>query len=291
MFLNTTYLLTRRCTQRLFILRPDDDTNQIYLYCLAEAAARFGMRVLVAQMMSNHHHLVVNDPHGNVNPFMEHLHRMIAQCMNALRGREENLWSSDAPSVVELVEPEDVWAKLHYTAINPVKDGLVDRVDHWPGPPIVGALLFGKVLRVKRPRHFFSEDGTMPEEVELRLEIPPELGDHATIVDQLRQQIDAYEKARRVSLQAEGGTVLGRRRILRQPWNSSPTTPAPRGELRPRFAARRTWVRVLTLNRYRAFVHAYRRARAALLAGAPIAFPVGTYWLRRFANVPVEGTP
>jgi hypothetical protein len=28
---------------------------------------------------------------------------------------------------------EDVMDKLVYTAINPVKDGLVDRVDHWPG--------------------------------------------------------------------------------------------------------------------------------------------------------------
>jgi hypothetical protein len=34
--------------------------------------------------------------------------------------------------VVKLVGREDVMDKLVYTAINPVKDGLVDRVGHWP---------------------------------------------------------------------------------------------------------------------------------------------------------------
>ena len=32
------YMVTRRCTQRLFLLRPDSETNNVFLYCLAEAA-------------------------------------------------------------------------------------------------------------------------------------------------------------------------------------------------------------------------------------------------------------
>lgn len=35
------YMITRRCTQRQFLLRPDRETNNNFLYCLAEAAARF----------------------------------------------------------------------------------------------------------------------------------------------------------------------------------------------------------------------------------------------------------
>jgi|JI10StandDraft_1071094.scaffolds.fasta_scaffold776538_1 hypothetical protein len=30
------YLLTRRCLLRMFLLRPDDETNGVYLYCLDE---------------------------------------------------------------------------------------------------------------------------------------------------------------------------------------------------------------------------------------------------------------
>jgi hypothetical protein len=32
------HLLTRRCTQRQFLLRPDDFVEEAYEYCLAEAA-------------------------------------------------------------------------------------------------------------------------------------------------------------------------------------------------------------------------------------------------------------
>src|ERR1700759_3787741 len=34
------YMITRRCTQRQFLLRPDEQTNNAFLYCLAEAAQR-----------------------------------------------------------------------------------------------------------------------------------------------------------------------------------------------------------------------------------------------------------
>jgi len=35
-----TYMITRRCTQRQFLMRPDDETNNAFIYCLAEAASR-----------------------------------------------------------------------------------------------------------------------------------------------------------------------------------------------------------------------------------------------------------
>ena len=36
-----TYLVTRRCVQRQFLLRPSRQTNQTFLYVLALAAARY----------------------------------------------------------------------------------------------------------------------------------------------------------------------------------------------------------------------------------------------------------
>ena len=49
------YMITRRCTQRQFLLRPDRATNNNFLYCLAEAAARFEIDVLLPSALSNHH--------------------------------------------------------------------------------------------------------------------------------------------------------------------------------------------------------------------------------------------
>jgi hypothetical protein len=34
------YLITCRCTQRQFLLRPDAATNNAFLYCLIDAASR-----------------------------------------------------------------------------------------------------------------------------------------------------------------------------------------------------------------------------------------------------------
>jgi hypothetical protein len=42
---NARYLLTRRCTQRQFWLRPSAKINQIVTYCVAEAAAHTGVQL------------------------------------------------------------------------------------------------------------------------------------------------------------------------------------------------------------------------------------------------------
>src|SRR4051812_8661919 len=80
------YLLTRRCALRQFFLRPDDDLNNAFLYCLAEASKRFRIDIVMATVLSNHHHITLYDHYGNVSAFMEHLHRMCAKCINVLRG-------------------------------------------------------------------------------------------------------------------------------------------------------------------------------------------------------------
>ena len=58
-----TYMITRRCTQRQFLMRPDRETNNAFIYCLAVAAERFGIRVLFTAAMSNHHHTAAVSPH------------------------------------------------------------------------------------------------------------------------------------------------------------------------------------------------------------------------------------
>ena len=52
-------------------------------------------------------------------------------------------------------------------------------------------------------------------------------------------------------------------------------------------AARNRWARIEALQRNRLFVAAYIDARQRWRDGAPTLFPPGTYWLRRFAFVPV----
>jgi REP element-mobilizing transposase RayT len=283
--------ITRRCTQRQFLLRPDDETNNAFTYVLAEAAQRFEMDVLLSQMMSNHHHTAVYDGHGREVEFREHFHKMMAKSQNALRGRWENLWSSEEPCVVEVMSAEDLLDKLVYIATNPVKDGLVEKVHHWPGPTFVQALLSGKRVRATRPKHFFREDGPMPPEVELVLGLPNDFEGKDPFMAELRRRIAEVEEECARERQQSGRRVVGRRSVLRQSWRDSPTSHEPRRNLRPRVAARSTWLRVATLQRNKAWEVEYRRARLLWKAGVSVEFPYGTYWLQRFAQVTVQPPP
>ena len=284
---NQFYLITRRCTQRQFLLRPDPETNNAFTYCLIEAAQRCEISVLLPCAMSNHHHTVIYDRWGRYPEFVEHFHKMFARSQNALRGRWENFWSSEQACVVQLVDRQDVIDKLVYTATNPVKDHLVDRVHHWPGVNGLRALLTGRPLRAKRPQHFFRRDGAMPGAVEMRLTLPPELGPAAAVLEELRQRVAVVEEAMAVERQRTGGRVLGRRAVLQQSWRAQPRSTEPRRNLRPRVAARSKWSRIEALLRNRAFVVAYKTAREGWQTAAAVVFPPGTYWLRRFANVPI----
>jgi putative transposase len=280
-------MVTRRCTQRQFLLRPDPETNNAVIYCLAVAAQRHDIDILVFTAMSNHLHEDTFDRHGNGPAFYEHFHKLLAKCMNAMRGRWENFFSSEQVNVVRLEDREKLIEKIVYVVTNPVLDGLVARVDDWPGASGYRALLTGTPIRAKRPKHFFAEDGTMPEEVELYLRIPPELGDQEEILAEVRKRVAEVEREEARKRAATGTSVLGRYAVLRQSWRDSPTSREPRRGLRPTFAARSIWARIEASQRKREFVAAYRQARLALLAGTPIPFPPGTYWLRRFMGVTV----
>jgi putative transposase len=285
------YMITRRCTQRQFLLRPDAETNNIFLYVLAVAAQVFGVTVILPFVASNHIHVVVYDPSGHVVEFYEHLHKLVARAQNAWRGRWENLWASEPPCVVELVGVEDVIAKLVYAATNPVKDGLVERAHQWPGVNGLSDLLNQRVITVRRPRHFFRAGGRMPDTVSLELSIPPALGDADEIRRIVRERVAAVEEEHLAVRRRTGARVLGRRGVLAQRWRDCPKSKASRRNVRPRVAARSQWARAEALLRNRDFLVAYRDARALWLAGRPAVFPPGTYWLRRFAAVTVASAP
>jgi hypothetical protein len=180
--------------------------------------------------------------------------------------------------------------KLVYTATNPVQEHLVDRVHHWPGVNGLAALLAGRSLRARRPLHFFRPDGPMPDEVEMRLTIPPELGPEEEVLSELRERVQAIEAAHDAERRQTARRVLGRRGVLQQSWRGYPSSVEPRRNLRPRVASRNKWARVEALLCNRAFLNDYAQALDAWREGYLTTFPPGTYWLRRFANVTVADT-
>ncbi len=80
-------MITRRCTQRQFLMRPDEQTTRALTYCLVEAAQRYDIDVMVTVAESNHHHTVTYDRHARFPLFIKHFHKMFARCQNARLGR------------------------------------------------------------------------------------------------------------------------------------------------------------------------------------------------------------
>lgn len=283
-----TYLITRRCTQRQFLLRPDDKTNQVFLYCLGEAAVRFGIQLIAWTAMSNHYHAVVHDSSGRLPDFLAHFHKMAAKALNVRWSRWENLWSTEQPCATVLVDDRDVFDKVVYTLANPVVDHLVDRVDEWPGASSWRCHVTGQPLVVQRPRIFFREGGTMPQTVTLVAAEPPravdadkplELDDW---VSRVRAAIGRREQAARDERRRLGRRILGRREVRKASAFSAPETHAPRRNLRPTIGCRDVGRKVAALGMLKEFRRAYRRASERFAAGdRGVMFPAGTFALRR----------
>lgn len=282
-----TYMITRRCSERRFFLRPDRETNNAFIYCLGVAAQKYGIRVIFTVTMSNHHHTGVLDVEGKLPDFLAHFHKLLAKHQNALRGRWEAMWAPEQTSAVELIEPEDVVRKMVYAFANPVADHLVEKVHHWPGVSSLVATVADRPLVADRPRTFFRADGEMPAKVSLPLFLPPELlrDSRAAFIARLEERIAAAEQRAAASRKQSGRRIVGRAVVRTQHWNDCPRSRERRRVLDPRVACKNTWRRIEALARNKNWLEAYRRARKAFVDGVELAFPTGTYWLRRYAGV------
>jgi hypothetical protein len=281
-------MITRRCTQRQFLMRPDEQTNKAFEYCLAVAAERHGIELLFTIAMSNHHHTGIFDPNGRYPEFLEYFHKLFAKCQNALRGRWENFWSSEQTSVVQLVSDDDVVSKLVYAVTNPVKGHLVERAVDWPGVSSYAANRTGSDKLVRRPEHFFRAEGLMPERVTLRFRRPRSFAKlrQDEWSELLAGKVQAIEFRAAEERRRTGTRCLGPRGVLTQRWYVRPASSEPRRTMNPRVAAKSTWRRIEALQRNKRFLAAYRAARALLVAGYNYAlFPTGTYWMARFMRV------
>jgi REP element-mobilizing transposase RayT len=282
----TTYLVTRRCTQRQFLLRPSRVASQVFLYLLAVAAERHGIELHAYCVMSNHYHLVVTDPDARLPEFQQYLDSLVGRAINALLGRREAFWGPDSFSAVALAGRQAIIDKAAYTLANPVAAGLVRSARRWPGPWSAPDEAGAGARLVPRPSHFFDPRGGMPESASLRLTTPPGFPTAEVFRAQLRTALAEREAAavKRV------GSFLGVARVLAQKTTAQTRPVEPLGRLNPRVAARDTWKRIEALGRLLTFLSDYRQALRAWRQGQrDTLFPAGTYQMRLACGVACAG--
>ena len=280
----TTYLVTRRCSQRQFLLRPGRTTNQVFLYLLALAARRYGVKVHAYCVLSNHFHMVVTDPSARLPAFHQFLDALVARALNAALGRWENFWAPDSFSAVALMSPGDVLDKAAYVLANPVAAGLVRRGRQWPGLWSAPELVGGAPIEVTRPQHFFDPKGQLPESTHLEVCVPPGFESSAAFREALSARLLEHEQR---AIRSCSGEVVGVARVLAQRATGRPLPGEPHRRLNPRVAGRDRRTRIAALDRLLAFYVAYREAWTQWRRGMRhVIFPAGTYLLRVVHGVP-----
>ncbi len=288
----STYLVTRRCSQRQFLARPSALVNSVFAFCFAYAAQKTGVVIHAIACLSNHNHCILTDPDGRLPEFQQELNRLTSKCINASLGRWENLWDSTSYSAVKLDSPADILDKALYVLCNSVAAGLVPRSEQWPGfqtrPD--SCLAVGPTV-VRRPGIYFDPNGVVPEFVLLNISKPPGFDDltDREFVATLAEEMELREMDMRRQLIRAGRSFMGAKAILAQSPFDSPLTREARRTMNPRIAAKDKWRRIEAIKRLKRFKVEYAYALSQYLAGIKeVVFPEGTYWMVKFMGATVE---
>jgi REP element-mobilizing transposase RayT len=111
----------------------EENTRRAFLSCLEEACARTGWVVHAWCVMSNHYHLALETPDGNLVEGMRWLQGTFATRFNRLRQERGHLFQGRYKSLI--VDPcEGLGPLCHYIHLNPVRAGLcrVEELGAWP---------------------------------------------------------------------------------------------------------------------------------------------------------------
>jgi hypothetical protein len=281
--------VTCRALHSRFLLRPGPTLDAILLGALARAQHRYAVRICAFFFASNHLHLLVEvDDAWQLARFMNYFLSKIAREIGRLTGWREKIFGRRYQAILISDEPEAQIARLRYVLSHGCKDGLVERLNDWPGVHCVEALTTGKTLEgwwfdrtreylARRRGESFSHYQYATRET---LEIAP-LPCWRHLTPEKRQELAAalvaeIEAEAANHNQRSGRRPLGPAAILAQNPESRPLktkrSPAPAVH-----AASRVVRRALR-NAYFLFVAAYRSAAEKLRAGhrdAP--FPPGCF--------------
>jgi len=270
------YLVTTRCHQARFFLRPEPTINDAVLQWLARAQHAFpDIRLHAVCVMSNHLHLVVHDHKGELAAWASFFLGNLARAVNRIRKRSGTFFERRY-AAEPILDDEALVDRLAYVVTNPVKAALCKRAQEWPGVVLwadEGVPVDHHVAWIDRGAARAARGGD-PQTVAGRLRIDPlpEIDAGARIEDAIR----AREQAHAAERQAEHRKPPTKAKILRQPWHAAPRD--PKRTPRPLCHASDPGLRRAFLEGFREFTAHFRDASERLRSGARLTlFPDWSY--------------
>lgn len=117
------YHVTSRGNERKDIFKSRKDREQFLLY-LQSSVVRYGAVIHAYCLMTNHFHLLVETPHGNLSEIMRHINGAYTTYFNVKRKRAGHLFQGRYKAIV--VEADAYALELsRYIHLNPVRAGMV----------------------------------------------------------------------------------------------------------------------------------------------------------------------
>jgi REP element-mobilizing transposase RayT len=117
------YHVTSRGNEKKDVFRSQKDREKFLSY-LESATERYGATVHVYCLMSNHYHLLLETPQGNLSQIMRHINGAYTNYFNAKRKRAGHLFQGRYKAI--LVEKDSHALELsRYIHLNPVRAGMV----------------------------------------------------------------------------------------------------------------------------------------------------------------------
>ena len=284
---NTTYMLTRRCVGRRFLLRPDSAINNLFVYCLALAAEKYGIELHAACVMSNHYHLILTDVQGVLPDFTAWLNRQLAMCIKRVRKWDEVVWEPNvACSAVELAGTSEVLDKVAYVLLNPVSAALVRSPERWAGVVTTLPMLRRGTMCAKHPKVWFKKE--VRGSATVTFTTPPCFADREHYHSAVESLLGSRLEQVRTKLLRQGRGYLGRTRVRKTLVSDRPATKKERFGRSPTFSALTRSMWLAAVKKLRAFRTAYRTAYEAWRSGErDVEFPLGTWWVGRHAGAVV----
>ncbi|HEX7180606.1 MAG TPA: hypothetical protein VF756_02100 [Thermoanaerobaculia bacterium] len=281
--------VTCRTIQSRMLLRPSPELNEILLGVLGRAQRLYGVGICGYSFLSTHYHLVLRVRDAEqLASFAGYFNSNVAREVARLTGWTDKIWSRRFDAILISNEEGAQVERLTYVLSNGVKEGLVARLEDWPGVHCVSALLTGQspegtwFNRTReysarqrgeeiRPRSFAETEVVTLEQLPCWAHLSPE--SYRERIAGLVQTIEEDAAAERAQIGIE---PLSPEAICRQDPKSQPRntkkSPAPAFHAFTRRARKELW------EMYGKFVAAFREAAEKLRSGDRNArFPSGSF--------------
>jgi putative transposase len=129
-FAGGLYHVTSRGDRREDIYGGDED-RQAWLELFGKVCARFNWRCHAYCQMSNHYHVVIETPEGNLSQGMRQLNGVYTQYVNRTHDKMGHVFQGRYKAI--LVEKDSYLLELaRYVVLNPVRVGMVKAAGDWP---------------------------------------------------------------------------------------------------------------------------------------------------------------